>query len=248
MELKAYLDYLVEFIQETVRNAHADGVLVGVSGGIDSAVVAMLAKKAFPDHYLTCWMPCYSSQEDYECVDELVKAGDLETLTVDLAATFDALTATIKDQNFDLSGLATANLKARLRMTTLYGVGQTKNYLVLGTDNADEWYLGYFTKYGDGGVDVIPLIHLLKGEVKQAASLLNVPQSIIDRKPSAGLWADQTDENEIGYSYEAIDHYLLTKSQDNPQLVERIETLHKNSAHKRKGAIQPLQFERIVKK
>lgn len=248
MELKAYLDYLVEFIRQTVQSAHAQGVVVGISGGIDSAVVALLAKKAFPDQTLTCWMPCHSDEFDEACAKQLAEKGDLDPLTIDLGSTFDQLTNTFQEQNFSLTPLATANIKARLRMTTLYAAAQSKNYLVLGTDNADEWYIGYFTKFGDGGVDVVPLVHLLKGEVREAAKILGVPQAIIDRAPSAGLWANQTDENEIGYSYEEIDHYLLTKDQSNPGLVKRIETLHANSEHKRNGAIQPLQFELILKK
>ncbi|ATG97328.1 NAD(+) synthase [Mesoplasma lactucae] len=244
MELKEYLDYLVKFIRQTVKDAHCDGVVVGISGGIDSAVVAMLAKKAFPDNSLTIWMPCDSSKEDYDCANQLIKAGDLNTLTIDLKATFEAMLNTFKQQNFELSKLATANIKARLRMTTLYATAQTKNYLVLGTDNADEWYIGYFTKFGDGGVDAVPLIHLLKSEVREAAKMLGVPEDIITRKPTAGLWENQTDESEIGYSYDQIDNYLKTKHSDDAKLVERIETLHKNSEHKRHPAIQPLQFER----
>lgn len=245
MELKQYLDYLVNFIQESVTKAHARGVIVGISGGVDSAVVALLAKKAFPDAYETVWMPLKSSELDYECVKELVHDHDLNNLNVDLETTFETLTKTCADSGARLTNLALANTKARLRMATLYALGQSKNYLVLGTDNADEWYLGYFTKYGDGGVDLAPLIHLLKGEVFEAAKLLNVPAKIVERAPTASLWPDQTDEKEIGFSYNDIDNYLRGKN-DDKALKTRLEKLHMQSEHKRNLAVHPNPFDREV--
>ncbi|ATZ16410.1 NAD+ synthase [Entomoplasma freundtii] len=245
--LVEYLDYLVKFIQKSVANAHADGVIVGVSGGVDSAVVALLAKKAFPNNYQTVWMPLNSSPLDYQCVAELVEQHDLKVLNVDLAPTFKILTKTWTEAGASLSTLALANSKARLRMTTLYGLGQSQNYLVLGTDNADEWYLGYFTKYGDGGVDVVPLVHLLKGEVFEAARLLGVPASIINRAPTASLWDDQTDEKELGFSYDQLDDYLRGENK-NKALKERVEKLHTQSEHKRQLAIHPKPFLRLTNK
>lgn len=244
MDLKEYLDYLVKFIQDSVKAAHANGVIVGVSGGIDSAVVASLAKEAFPDNYLTTWMPINSSKEDWDCATELIKTKDLKSVTIDLEPVFNTMVGQITNAGQKLSDLSEANIKARLRMTNLYALAQTNNYLVLGTDNADEWYIGYFTKFGDGGVDIVPIIHLLKGEVKQAAKMLGVPDSIINRKPSAGLWEGQTDENEIGYSYAQIDDYLKTKTSNDPKFVERIEGLHTRSEHKRHPAVQPKDFDR----
>ncbi|WP_031542952.1 NAD(+) synthase [Mesoplasma photuris] len=241
MKLEKYLDYLVEFIQESVNNANAKGVIVGISGGIDSAVVANLAKKAFPENYMTVWMPINSSKEDFDCAMELVETNQLNTMTIDLVDTFE----TIKKQfnQIEPSNLALANTKARLRMTSLYTIAQTMGYLVLGTDNLDEWHIGYFTKFGDGGVDLVPIIHLLKGEVRQAAKLMGVPVSIINRAPTAGLWEDQTDEKEIGFSYERIDNYLIGKDND-PKLKERIDQLHKISEHKRNIATAPKPFKR----
>ncbi|WP_211227356.1 NAD(+) synthase [Mesoplasma seiffertii] len=245
MKLENYLDYLVEFIQQTVKAANAKGVIVGISGGIDSAVVANLAKKAFPDDYLTVWMPINSSQEDFDCAQELIKTNQLKSVSVDLKATFEEFKTTINNVD-EASALALANAKARLRMTTLYTLAQTHGYLVLGTDNLNEWHIGYFTKFGDGGVDVVPIVHLLKSEVRAAAKILNVPASIINRAPTAGLWEGQTDEKEIGFSYDEIDQYLLGKN-NNSELKTRIDHLHKISEHKRNMAVAPLEFKREQK-
>ncbi|EOA07452.1 NH(3)-dependent NAD(+) synthetase [Mycoplasma yeatsii 13926] len=242
-KLENYLNYLVDFIRESVKEANADGVIVGISGGIDSAVVANLAKKAFPDNYLTVWMPIYSSEEDFKCANELVKQCDLKNVEVDLKPTFDTFKNSFSNLDQEPSLLAMSNAKARLRMTTLYTIAQTKKYLVLGTDNLDEWHIGYFTKFGDGGVDLVPIIHLLKSEVKQAAKLLNVPESIINRQPTAGLWENQTDEAEIGFSYDEIDSYLLGNN-SNAKLKERIDYLHKISEHKRNIAKTPKPYDR----
>ena len=123
-------------------------------------------------------------------------------------------------------------------MTTLYSMAQTHNYLVLGTDNADEWHIGYFTKFGDGGVDLLPIVHLLKREVREGAKLLGVPNSIINRAPTASLWENQTDEAEIGFGYDLIDDYLAGKLVEN-NVKERVDYLHKISQHKRNGAPMP---------
>jgi NAD+ synthase len=243
MKLTAYLDYLVEFIQQTVKNAHGQGVIVGVSGGVDSAVVANLAKKAFPNQHLVVYLPLNSSQLDTDCVQELVTTNGLNHLTLDLTPTFDQLKTSLTNIDEQISPLALANTKARLRMTSLYALAQTHQYLVLGTDNHDEWYLGYFTKYGDGGVDMVPLVHLLKQDVFQAAKILEVPEVIINRAPTAGLWVDQTDEKEIGFSYAEIDAYFLGQNQ-NEQLKTRLEQLHQTSEHKRQLAVQPKPWKR----
>ncbi|WP_339034711.1 NAD(+) synthase [Spiroplasma endosymbiont of Cantharis rufa] len=238
MQLKEYLDYLVNWLQQEVKKANQKGVIVGISGGIDSAVVAALAKKAFPDDYMTVWMPCKSSELDEKCKLELINKLNLKNVSVDLSKTFEVLSDSLNKSGIEQSKIALANSKARLRMTTLYSMAQTHNYLVLGTDNADEWHIGYFTKFGDGGVDLLPIVHLLKREVREAAKILGVPESIINRAPTASLWEDQTDETEIGFSYDLIDDYIIGKSVD-IQVKERVEYLHKISEHKRKAAPVP---------
>ncbi|WP_368486073.1 NAD(+) synthase [Spiroplasma sp. DGKH1] len=236
--LQDYLDYLVTWIRQEVTVANCQGVIIGLSGGIDSAVVALLGQKAFPNNHLTVIMPCHSDPVDQEYSLKLVNHHQLTSQVVDLTTTYDELV-----KNLPLSPtnkLALANIKPRLRMTTLYALAQAHQYLVLGTDNADEWHLGYFTKYGDGGVDLVPIIHLLKGEVCQAAELLGVCPEIITRKPTAGLWANQTDEDELGFSYHELDNYLQG-FETSPTIEEKIQKLHAISEHKRKLAQAPAQ-------
>ena len=128
--------------------------------------------------------------------------------------------------------LAAANLKPRLRMTTLYAFANHLDYRVLGTDNRSELAVGYFTKYGDGGADLLPLGSLVKGEVRDLARHLGVPERIVAKPPSAGLWAGQTDEAEMGLTYEQLDAYLLTGAAP-PAVKARVDALHAASAHKR---------------
>jgi NAD+ synthase len=138
----------------------------------------------------------------------------------------------------DTSDLARANIKPRLRMTTLYALAQTHGYLVAGTGNKSEIAVGYFTKYGDGGVDIEPLGELYKTQVRLLAAKLGIPQTIIDRPPTAGLWEGQTDEGEMGITYEALDTTLAAIEAGDtghldPAQVARVQQMLASSAHKR---------------
>ncbi|NSL50159.1 NAD(+) synthase [Calidifontibacillus erzurumensis] len=246
--MKRKIDGLVEWIREQVNNAGAKGALVGISGGIDSAVVAHLIKRAFPDDSLGVIMPCKSNSKDAEDAMLVVSSARIKAMTVDLTDVHELLLSKINHEikqrgEFDESGaqLGDANLRARLRMSTLYTLANNYRYLVVGTDNAAEWYTGYFTKYGDGGVDLVPLVHCTKGEVREMARILGVPEPIITKAPSAGLWEGQTDENEMGTTYEMIDRFL--RGEEIPEKDrEIIERLHKRSEHKRKLAAAPPKF------
>ena len=135
------------------------------------------------------------------------------------------------------------NLKARIRMSILYAFAQKEKGLVVGTDNADERYVGYYTKYGDGACDLLPIAHLVKGEVVEAAKILGVRTSLAERVPTAGLYEGQTDEKEMGVLYKDLDAYILgQKVSDSAE--ERIEYLHRISEHKRKEIPTPIAFER----
>lgn len=235
MNLEQYLEEIIKFLQNEVKKANAKGLIVGLSGGVDSAVVALLIKKAFPNDHLTLIMPCFSPNIDLEYANNLVNTHQLNTKIVNLNDIFlnfkKILESDIKIQK---SKLILGNLKARLRMNTLYAYAQNHNYLVVGTDNSDEWHIGYFTKYGDGGVDLLPIIHLLKQDVFAAAKLLKVNEEIIVRKPTASLWDGQTDEMEMQFKYEQLDQYLLgNKSLLPTAVIAKIELLHQNSEHKR---------------
>ncbi|MFG6118962.1 NAD(+) synthase [Thalassobacillus sp. B23F22_16] len=247
--MQAHVDAIVEWLQKKVKEANVDGLLVGVSGGIDSAVVANLIKLACPEHSLGVIMPCKSNPSDQNYAQRVIDACEIDHITVDLTETHEMTFSTIKKQlqnkqtfNHEQEQLADANLRARLRMSTLYTLATNYRYLVVGTDNAAEWYTGYFTKYGDGGVDLVPLVNYTKGEVREMARQLNVPAEIIDKKPSAGLWEGQTDENEMGTTYDMIDKHL--KGEPIPDKDrEIIESLHQRSAHKRQLAAAPPVFE-----
>jgi len=248
MELAKYLDEIVEFLKEYKEKAHADGYILGVSGGIDSAVCAFLIKKACGDNCLGLILPCHSDASDALDAALVCQAAKLDYKTISLNETYDVIHQSIIS-NFQVNKspknmeMALANTKVRLRMTTIYALGQMKNYLVVGTDNWDEHYTGYFTKHGDGACDVLPLVYLTKGEVYEAARILGVPQKIIDRKPTAGLIANTYDEDELGVSYKELDAFLLGEHLD-PKKEERIAILHRNSEHKRNPAATPKPYKR----
>ena len=235
----------IEWIREQVSISKTNGVLVGLSGGIDSAVVACLIKRAFPEHSLGVVLPCKSNPKDAQDAFALAEACGIDYLTIDLTEEHESLLGKIERrlEGYEVKHerLADANLRARLRMTTLYGIGNSLGYLVAGTDNAAEVHTGYFTKYGDGGVDIIPIGNLLKREVFQWAEFLGVPQQIIDRKPSAGLWEGQTDESEMGTTYDCIDDYLIGHEipENDRKIIER---MHTTTAHKRTMPPMPPKF------
>ncbi len=229
-----YSEYLIKWLREEVAKTQMDGVIVGLSGGVDSSVVAALAKKAFPNNSLGVYLPINNMGQDLVDAKEVAKAISIETQLIDLTESFKAMKDTVKLT----SKLATANLKPRLRMTALYAIAQEKRYLVLGTDNAAEWILGYFTKYGDGGVDLLPIVHLTKGEVKDMAKELNLPEVVWTKKPTAALWEGQTDEEELGFSYDEVDKYLKNETIDSWTL-EKIKKQINITNHKRVDLPKP---------
>jgi len=237
-ELNSRIKKTVEWLREKVSEANAKGLVVGISGGVDSAVVAGLCARAFPANCTAVVMPSHSDPEDIEDALWVAEGFDIRPLEVNLSDVhtqiFERVKTGLESQGCDLVGekMSQGNLKARLRMSTLYAVANALNYLVVGTDNAPEIYTGYFTKYGDGGGDLLPLSSLTKAEVRAWARMLGLPLAIAIRVPSAGLWPGQTDESELGLTYDQIDRYLLGEKVSS-EVEERIETLHRQSEHKR---------------
>ena len=234
MDTEQLVEKLVMWIRDKVAAAGCKGVVIGVSGGIDSSVLAVLCHRAFPENTLGVIMPCCSQPEDKAHAQAVASKFSIPTAEVVLDDSFTALLRALPDYeaNSAVSHIAQANLKVRLRMLTLYNIANQLGYMVAGASNKSELSVGYFTKYGDGGVDILPLGNLVKGQVKQLAIFLGVPQPIIDKPPSAGLWEGQTDEGELGFSYDELDRYLLT-GETSVEVKERIESMITASAHKR---------------
>jgi len=235
---------ITDWLRQEVKKANAKGLVVGLSGGLDSAVIAHLIKRAFPNDSLAVIMPIKSNPDDLIDADKVVETADIKHATIDLTTVHTSMLQTIEEEinktstwHEENDRIADANLRARLRMSTLYTVANNYEYLVVGTDNKAEWYTGYFTKYGDGGVDIQPIIDLTKTEVRELARYLGVPSSVIDKKPSADLWTGQTDEDEMGTSYDKIDAYL--RDEEIPAKdKEIIEKMHRSTEHKRNIATQ----------
>ncbi|MFH0948118.1 MAG: NAD(+) synthase [Elusimicrobiota bacterium] len=191
---------------------------------MDSAVVSVLCQKAVGTKNLLCLiLPCQSQKIDIEDAKKVAKKFGLNIKTIDLTRIYENLIRTLPTAN----KLAQANLKPRLRMLMLYYFANKLNYIVAGTGNKSELSIGYFTKYGDGGVDILPTGNLYKSEVCGLAKYLRIPEEIITKPPTAGLWAGQTDEGEIGMTYGELECRLKNK-----KLTPRLKNLTANAKHK----------------
>jgi len=224
---------LAAWIRGQVAGAKSRGVIFGLSGGIDSAVVAALCRRAFPEDTIGLIMPCHSSQTDIEHAQAVAREFQIPTMTIALEEAFSSLLKVIPGRGDpDTKMMAEANVKARLRMVTLYYLANRFHFLVAGTGNRSEISVGYFTKYGDGGVDILPLANLLKSQVRELAIHLGVPREIIEKPPSAGLWQGQTDEEEMGINYEDLDRYLGSGKAEE-RVSRTVDAMRQASAHKR---------------
>jgi NAD+ synthase len=197
---------LTGFIKDEIDKARMKRAVIGLSGGIDSALSAYLATEALgPENVLAVRMPYSTSSADsLSDAEKVINALGLPSLTVPIADMADGL---IK-QFPDMSNLRKGNIMARMRMVVLYDQSVDWGGLVMGTSNKTEFLLGYTTIYGDSGVALHPIADLYKTQVRQLARALGVPQSILDKAPSADLWAGQTDEGELGYTYADADQVL----------------------------------------
>ncbi|NLJ99399.1 MAG: NAD(+) synthase, partial [Tissierellia bacterium] len=161
----------------------------------------------------------------------VAKSLNLRTKKVDLSETYNIFAKTLGIE--DVKDMAAANIKPRLRMTTLYYLAQRNNYLVLGCSNKSEFSIGYFTKYGDSGADLLPIASIVKRDIWKMAEHLNIPKEIIEKTPTAGLWEDQTDEEEMGFGYDVLDTFILEGTGPD-EITAKIERMQRISEHKRK--------------
>ena len=239
MNHKYVAERLISWLQTQVQVSNSKGLLVGMSGGVDSAVVANLIKLACPNSSLGVIIPIHSSKSSLDDANLLIHQCNIQSITVDLSEEHQFILNksmnAIKKLNlfkYDYLKITDANLRARLRMSTLYSIANNLGYMVVGTDNADETYTGYFTKFGDGAVDIMPLKKILKKDVYEIGKVLGVPETILKKAPSADLWENQTDESEMGVSYESIEKYI-SGEQVSEKDEKIILSLHKKSEHKR---------------
>ena len=224
----------VAFIRQLVDSAHVKGIVFGNSGGKDSALVGILCKAACEDT-VGVIMPCASKRNYGQDADDgraLAEQFGIECRVVDLTAVREREMEEVSKVT-TLNDTAITHLAPRLRMTTLYTIAAAENRLVAGTGNRSEIHMGYFTKWGDGASDFNPISDLTATEVLEFLAYLKAPASIIQKPPSAGLFDGQTDEDEMGVTYKAIDDYLLTGVVNEADKAV-IDRYHSRSEHKRR--------------
>lgn len=241
---------IIEFIRQQVRESHVGGAIVGLSGGIDSALVTRLCVDAIgADKVINVFLPSPSTPDrDRKDVVELARFFGTELMEIDIAPMIESFSRFIPSMGDRMLG---GNVMARVRMTILFHYARSMNLVVMGTGNKSELLMGYFTKFGDGGCDFLPIGDLYKTEVWEMAKKLGLPQFVIEKAPSAGLWEGQTDEGEMGVSYEALDRVLFGIEQGmqleqisrstkiDESTVELVWRKHLASVHKRKMPLIP---------
>ena len=240
---------IVEFTRRTVVDANADGVVVAMSGGIDSTLTATLAVEALgSDRVLGLGLPASKTDSVHAREARTIADGlGIEFHEMQLRPLLEAFEETVGAEiGEDADRVATGNVLARLRMLCAYYAANTRSLLVAGTSNRSELLLGYNTKYGDGAADLFPIGDLYKTEVRSLASRVGVPRRIVSKPPTGGLWSGQTDETELGAEYRTLDRLLrllVDREYDIEAAAERVDvpvetaedvaTMYLDAAHKR---------------
>ncbi len=230
---------IIIWLRKNIKEAKAKGVVIGLSGGLDSCVAAALAVEALgKNRVLGLFLPCHSQKQDLADAKIFARKFGIKTKIVDLSDSYEALLRVLPPAD----KMTQANLRPRLRMIALYYFARKLNYLVCGTSNKSELMSGYFTKFGDGASDLLPLGDLLKTQVRKLGEELKIPADILAKPPTAGLWPGQTDEGELGITYDELDNILARREKRKKQLlptgkVKRVEKLIEISEHKRQKAV-----------
>lgn len=242
-------EMMENFLAEEIEKNKASGLILGLSGGIDSAVLAYLCKRQLKEKTLAIIMPDTEITPNYETEDALkmVALTGIEYKLIDIKPIVKEYSMYLEPNDW-----AKGNLRARIRTNILYYYANAKNYLVLGSSDKSEHLIGYFTKFGDGASDIAPIISLYKLQVRKIAEFLGVPKNVIEKKSSAHLWKEHEAEKEIGISYEEIDSVLyclfnkkltveetINKTQIEKPIVDKVYNLYLNSEHKRLPAQKP---------
>lgn len=249
----AIIEIIDNFLSDQIEKNHAKGVILGLSGGIDSAVLAYICKRKLKEKTLAVIMPDTQITPSTETEDamKMIALTELEYKLIDIKPIVNEYLHYLEPNEW-----AKGNLRARIRANILYYYANAKNYLVLGSSDKSEYMIGYFTKYGDGASDLVPIISLYKLQVREIAKFLGVPQNVIEKKSSPHLWKEHEAEKELGMSYEDIDSILycvfdkkfsVEKTaktlQIEKQIVEKVYQLHLNSIHKRETQQKPFEDE-----
>lgn len=242
------VNHIVSFIEDTVKKSGSDGVILGLSGGLDSAVVAKLSVRALgTEKVIAVSMPS-SITNDSEIARSFAESLGIEFHSVPIGEVVEIISKMTPDEDTPIDK---GNISTRCRMSILYNMARKRNALVIGTSNKSELMTGYFTKYGDGACDLMPLSGVYKTQVREIASMISIPEELISKPPSAGFWEGQTDEEEMGLTYDALDPILdliekgtpseriSSVTGQSPMVVARIIETVRASEHKRHPPARP---------
>jgi NAD+ synthase len=248
-DYSAITETIEKFVSEQIEKSHAKGVILGLSGGIDSAVLAYICKRKLKEKTIALIMPDTSITPNIETEDALkmIALTGIEHKIIDINPIVNEYSAHLEPNEW-----AKGNLRARVRTNILYYYANAKNYLVLGSSDKSEHLIGYFTKFGDGASDITPIISLYKLQIREIAKYLGVSENIISKKSSPHLWKEHEAEEELGVSYEEIDSILYCLFEKklsidetekitgiDKSIIEKINQLNINSEHKRLPAQKP---------
>ncbi len=240
---------IINFLQKTFLATGKKNAVIAVSGGIDSAVSLSLLAKALPKEQIWPILLPYHRQDmtDAIAILDFWQLPESNRKILNIASVVDALCKSLQVEDDDQ--VRKGNLMARTRMITVFDYAKSKDALVVGTENKSEHYLGYFTRFGDAASDLEPLVHLYKTQVRQLAQELALPEIFLQKAPSAGLWENQSDELEFGFSYELADQvlsYLIDRKLSQAEILELFSKDEREAVQKILARVESMSFKHQV--